>query len=977
MVKKTCENFNLSESGTNKLNSQQYMYNLIQFICEQLEENLDCPCVWLGLKKSDGSVNCYCKTGDAAKYLDIENIRWDDSPFALGVMGQAIRTGVIQCQDLRGEKQVSLSWLSILKEVNVNMSAAIPILFEKSVIGALGIYGKDIDEYNENQKFMIHFYCNQISMILNQHNSEQKLNKFRLLSQYSRDIFLFIQLDGKIIAANKAAEKAYGYTIEELQTMNIYELRPENSSYVFNQMEVALEKGVLFEAYHRRKDGSLFPVEVSSRGENFEDGPLLLSVIRDISARKEMEEDLRQSEERYHEMFERMNDGVAIYTVNEFDEFTIKDINKAVEKIERIDKEKVKGKTVTEAFPGIKTMGLLDVFERVYHSGKDEVFQGVFYKDNRISGWRDNYVYKLSSGEIVAIYHDLTKYKNVQEQLFIEKERAIEILNAISDGMISTDIEGNIYYMNSAAEQKTGWRLEEAKDKHVSKVYKIENVDNGECVENCLHKRKNEDLKNNYVLESKNGQKFFIEDSVSEIKDRKGNVIGLNLVFSDITEKNKLTNDLIYMSAHDNLTKLPNRNSFYKHLNQSIIRKDKNYTAVMFMDIDRFKFVNDNFGHDVGDQLLIKVAKRIQKELSCKDIVARYGGDEFAIILNDVVNEDEINNTAYKLIQACSERFIIDKSELYISLSIGIAIFPEHCGDANSLIKNADIAMYSAKKNGGNRYHVFESKEDIKPFNDFSMIGMLNNAVKNSELELYYQPQYDMETGEYFGVEALLRWFSPKGKIMPNEFIPLAEETGLIVPIGKWVLKNACAQNKRWQECGYLPLQVSVNVSAVQFYQLDFVDTVITILNETKLDPRWLTLEINETIVMKNCDYTIKTINKLKAIGIKISIDDFGTGYSSLNYLANLAIDYLKIDKTFIQKLGTDNNYKNENISKAIINLAKMLEIEVIAEGVEKVNQLNFLRENKCHKVQGYLISKPISEGEFLKILKTNEDVIV
>lgn len=432
--------------------------------------------------------------------------------------------------------------------------------------------------------------------------------------------------------------------------------------------------------------------------------------------------------------------------------------------------------------------------------------------------------------------------------------------------------------------------------------------------------------------------------------------------------KKEMTAKVTYLTTHDMLTELPNRTVFTRKLRENLEKKEKEPFAVLFLDIDHFKYINDNYGHEIGDILLVKVAERIKKSLNSGDIVCRYGGDEFAIIINSRTTPAKIFGIAARIINRCFQRFRIRGLELYVSLSMGIAIHPDNGKDTDSLIKHADIAMYSAKKNGGNRYQVYVSEEETQRFKSFSLLGNLNKALKNDQFSLYYQPQLELLSGKVKGVEALIRWFSPAGLINPADFIPLAEDTGLIVPIGEWVIRTACLQNIRWQASGWNDLKISVNISAKQFYQPDFVSTLAGILIDTKLDPKMLNIEITESIAMKNFELAAKIIQELSNLGLNIAIDDFGTGYSSLNYLAHLELDYLKIDKSLIANLHTQG--KKGSVVKGIITMAHNLEMKVIAEGVEKKEELDFLKAHKCDLVQGLLIGHPLPVPQVEKDFK-------
>ncbi|XOQ17989.1 MAG: Diguanylate cyclase (GGDEF) domain-containing protein [Sporanaerobacter sp.] len=444
---------------------------------------------------------------------------------------------------------------------------------------------------------------------------------------------------------------------------------------------------------------------------------------------------------------------------------------------------------------------------------------------------------------------------------------------------------------------------------------------------------------------------------------------------SELEEANKNLishQEQIYRLAYyDAITDLPNRLYLAKKFSDIVeeIEKKGNRLAVLYFDIDRFKDINDTLGHDTGDHILNLVGKRIENIIKDGDILARFGGDEFLILMKNIEDENEVVEFAKQVLDKMSEPFLLSRYKHFLTASVGVSIYPEGGKDFTTLVKNADMAMYRAKKSGGNNLYIYNKELSDIEINKVKTISQLRRAVERNEFELYYQPKIDINSGEVQGMEALIRWNSPdKGLIGPNHFIPIAEEMGLILPIGEWVLREACRQNKAWMDKGYKPIRVSVNISGVQFQQKDFVDIVENILESTGLESQYLELEITESIAMTDIKYTIEVLKKMKSLGVYISIDDFGTGYSSFSYLKEMSVDELKIDRTFIMDVNT--NTKNMSIVKAIIHLAHELNLQVTAEGAETIEHIQFLKENNCDKVQGYFYSKPVSSKGFEKFLK-------
>jgi diguanylate cyclase (GGDEF)-like protein/PAS domain S-box-containing protein len=434
-------------------------------------------------------------------------------------------------------------------------------------------------------------------------------------------------------------------------------------------------------------------------------------------------------------------------------------------------------------------------------------------------------------------------------------------------------------------------------------------------------------------------------------------------------EQRHLTTQLAYQAHHDSLTGLPNRLFFEEHFQRTIsqVAQSGDAAALLFFDLDRFKIVNDTLGHHIGDCLLQQVAQRLKRSVRRNDIVARMGGDEFTIILAELNDPDDAVRVAQKIVEAFQTPFVIQGHELKISGSLGVSLLPSDGQTTEELLKKADSAMYQAKENGRNNYQLFAMELSDAKLERLELEKDLSKALERGELSLHYQPLLQLDSGQIIGVEALLRWNHPTlGQIPPATFIPIAEESGLIIEVGNWVLKEACLQNKAWQRSGLANFKVAVNVSALQFQQADLVETVAGELKRSGLDPRWLELEITESVVMNKIDQTALQLSRLRQLGVSISIDDFGTGYSSLNYLRRLPIDTIKIDRSFISDLNTDGpEISSEGaIILAITTMAHNLNLKVLAEGVETAAQLEFLSRIGCNQVQGYYFLRPTTSVE-------------
>lgn len=550
-----------------------------------------------------------------------------------------------------------------------------------------------------------------------------------------------------------------------------------------------------------------------------------------------------------------------------------------------------------------------------------------------------------------------------------ERKKIQEVFFNIEDGIIITDLLGNVTYVNPIIKKvldNEGKEVTDISYDEILSIIKEKIYSTSHC---CSHKgMKEEESCNDHIG---NDTYSCFNTKVSSIKNKDGHVIEKITIIPSMRECDE-AHQLIHKMAHyDLLTGLANRALINKNLEEKLIEA-KNYDtklAVAFIDLDNFKLINDTMGHDVGDLVLKKAGKIIQDNLESGDVAGRFGGDEFIIVMSDIKKKKDALRKINNMIELLSKPVNIKGKEIYIPASVGISFYPYDGTSKETLIKNADIAMYSAKGMGKNTCRLYSEEMNVQSTEKLKMINDLKNGLKNNEFIVYYQPQIDINTNEVTGMEALIRWQHPeKGLVPPLDFIPLAEETGLIIPMGEWVLREACRQNKAWQDLGYRPMRMAVNLSIAQFEHESLLPTVKRILAETGLNPKWLELEITESLAVKCFDCAVKKIKQLKELGIYISLDDFGTGYSSYNHLNQLPIDSLKIDKIFFDNLK--KNSDEEFITKTMISLAKRLNLKVIAEGIETTSQLNFLRKQKCNIAQGFLFSKPVPAQEFLSLIR-------
>jgi len=564
--------------------------------------------------------------------------------------------------------------------------------------------------------------------------------------------------------------------------------------------------------------------------------------------------------------------------------------------------------------------------------------------------------------------------KQTELALFSEKQRAVVTLESIGDGVITTDVQAKVTYLNPIAEKLTGWSNAEAFGKPLLEVFRIVSESTRKLIPNpvdvVLEHGEIYGLGNHTLLLGRNGEEYAIEDSAAPIRDRDNTVFGVVLVFHDVSESRKMAKRMTYLAEHDFLTELPNRLLLNDRLSQSLMlaKRDRKYVALMFIDIDHFKNINDSLGHEVGDQLLKVMSKRLGVCLRDSDTLSRQGGDEFIVLLPEIPNHFSPAEVADKLLAAASAPYLVGSHELRVSISIGIAVFPDDGDTVEALTKCADAAMYHAKSLGRNNYQFFTQAMNERVSELAELEHSLRRAAEVDEFELYYQPRIEIATGRIVGAEALLRWRHPEwGMVMPERFIPIAEDTGLIRPIGAWVIKEACRQSRIWQTRGLPAMPLAINLSTVQLRQKTFLQEITQSLLLSGMDPGFLEFEVTESIAIEDEAEAIHWLEVLKEIGVSLSIDDFGTGYSSLSYLKRLPIDSIKIDKSFIRDIFTDPD--DATIITAIIRMSHGLRLKVIAEGVETAEQLNFLRAEGCDQFQGYLVSQPLPADEFERFL--------
>ena len=714
---------------------------------------------------------------------------------------------------------------------------------------------------------------------------------------------------------------------------------------------------------------------VNDAYRQFDDDRILFERSLEISS-----QELFQANSYLQSVIKSSVDGIIAFDRNFF--FTV--WNPAMERITEVSKLEALGKPAFEILPFLLSAVGLDFFsrpplEKTATVQDSHLFSSKSGKQLFLEGHASHLINEKDEtlGGIVII-RDITERKRFEE----EQRQMLSLLNATlestTDGILVVDNHGKITSFNQKFVEM--WNIP---------TFILASGDDNKALAHVLDQLKDPDgflnkVRELYSLPEVESQDFLqfrdgrLFERYSKPQKVGQKIVGRVWSFRDITQRKNDEERLNYLASFDSLTGLPNRTLFYDRLSQVTSRaaRTHNAVAVLFLDLDRFKNINDTFGHNFGDLLLKSVAVRLKNCIREGDTVARLGGDEFIVILDAMATPDHTYLVAEKILNALSKPFSLQEREIFITASIGIAVYPDDGENYETLVRNADIAMYRAKEEGKNNYQIYSPTLNAKISERLRLENGLRHAVDRGEFLLFYQPKVDLATGRIIGTEALIRWRQPNSKniILPGEFISLAEEVGLILPIGEWVLKTACAQNMDWQASGLPPLDIAVNLSAIQFQQKDLSKMIARTLKQTGLESKYLELEITESIIMKSADTAEMTLRDLNAIGVTISIDDFGSGYSSLAYLKRFPVTKLKIDRTFVRDISSNSDDKR--LVEVIITLAHSLNLKIVAEGVETEDQLQYLRSVACDQIQGNVYSKPLSAEDMTRYLIENRSKV-
>jgi diguanylate cyclase (GGDEF)-like protein/PAS domain S-box-containing protein len=832
------------------------------------------------------------------------------------------------------------------------------------VVGFRGV-GHDITERRQMEEYL-----------------RQSEERYRTIIENIQDGYFEVDLAGTFTFFNESLREIHGYPKEELMGMNHRQYADkENAKKVFDAFNEIYKTGItgsIFEYEIIRKDGTRRQVEVSATLiKDSSVKPIgFRGTTRDVTERKQAEETTHQSAERYRTILDEMEDGY--FEVDLAGNFIF--INDAGCRLLGYSKEELLGTSFRGHLNKEDLEIVYNAFGKIYSTGKPE--RGISYRAIRKDGTTGfaeiaGFPLQNQKREIIGfrgIGREITERKQAEEALRQSEERYRTIIEAMEEWYFETDLAGNVTFFNDIFANVLGYSQKELTGLNFQSFVKKEESDSVYRLFNQVFKTGKTTKNFPYEFIHTDGTVTSAEFSIFPKRDKEGTVYGFRGVGHDITERKHAEEKIQYQATHDALTGLPNRLMFSQLLNQAIksARRYKRQFAVLFIDLDRFKIINDTMGHDAGDQLLQEIAARLKQTLRAVDITARLGGDEFVILIEEVSDSSHVSTVAHKIITSIIKPLTIMMQECRITASIGISIYPKDAEDEQSLMKNADMAMYLAKEEGKNNYQFYSEDVQSKSLERLSIETNLRFALERNELSLHYQAKLDFKTNVITGVEALLRWQNPNlGSVTPTQFIPVAEESGLIIPIGRWVMRAACAQNVAWQRQGLPPVCMAVNLSLRQLTDDNLIDDIRTALNDSGMAPNLLELEITESMVMHNPARMISILAKIKSLGVRLAIDDFGTGYSSLAQIKHFPIDTLKVDRSFIRNIPQD--VEDKAITEAIIAMGKTLSLTVVAEGVETQEQLDFLREHSCDEMQGFYFSKPIVPDKFADLLRNHD----
>ena len=824
------------------------------------------------------------------------------------------------------------------------------------------------------EKDGVRFATGLLSDITERKASEETLRRLASIVELSEDAITVINTDGVITSWNPAAERMYGHTRAEAIGRDLSLIVPPErkaEKHAIIERVVGGRAIKTLETQRLTKAGHLIDVSLSATAIEDGSGRIagVATISRDITLRKRSEEQLRLQSTA----LESAANGIVITDRVG----TIIWVNDAVTTMTGYSKEELLGKN-----PRVLKSG--NQPESYYADLWSTISSGKVWHGEVVNKRKDGTTYAeemtitpitqqggdTTTTHFIAIKQDITGRKQAEE-LLRQREAMLNATGEMAKiGGWELDLS-----TNELTWTREVYRIHEVDEGFVPNVERAIEFYTPECrplieqaVKGAIEYGEPFDLE--LQIETAKNKRLWVK-ALGQSRTLNAGTRTLFGTFQDITERKQSEEHVQYLAYYDALTGLPNRTLLADRLLKALATasRQKDKVALLFLDLDRFKSINDSFGHTFGDLVLQDVATRLEGRTRKQDTVARLGGDEFLIVLNSVKDISDVAVAAKRFMDAMAAEFVVQGHSLGITCSLGVSIFPEHGTDVESLLKHADAAMYSAKENGRNSFQFFSEEMTAQVVERLTLENSLRPALEKKQLFLVYQPQMDLATGKIIGLEALLRWQHPElGLVPPDKFIRIAENSGLILPIGEWVLRTACSQARKWQDEGFPAVRVAVNVSAVQFRQPDFCAIVSRVLHETGLAPQYLELELTESLLLSSADMTLPVIHELSALGVTLAIDDFGTGYSNFGYLRQFRVSRLKIDRSFINNVAVDPD--DAAIANAIISMAKSMSLKVIAEGVENEAQMSFLRVHLCDEIQGYYFSKPLTVDKVAEKLR-------
>jgi len=810
--------------------------------------------------------------------------------------------------------------------------------------------------------------------------AEEKVRLMQFSLEHASDALYWINSQAQIVYVNQASCRSLDRSREELLSLSIPDIDPcfPEDRWPWFWQQLTTHGSLYFETQHCTKQGRVFPVEINASYLKLDGKEYSFCFVRDITERKRAEKEVRESNELVRLVLDSVPE--AVYGIDMEGKCTF--CNPACLKLLGYeDPAELHGKNMHDVMHHTRKDGTHYPVEECHIYEAFRCGHGTHIDDEVI--WRRDgtcFPAEYWSHPIerdgkpigtVVTFVDITERKRIEEAVRESEMRYRLLFERNLAGVFRTTMEGRVLECNQAAAQMFGYASpEETLGASIIDMY--EKISDRDAF---LGKLKREAFATNHEVNfrRKNGERLWAMLNATIVSDHAGAPKVIEGTIVDITERKVAEERIQSLAYFDALTGLPNRTLLGDRLTLALAsaRRKKSKVALFFLDLDRFKDINDSLGHSVGDLLLKGVAERLKAWGRDQDTIARLGGDEFLVVVNDVKEIGDAAVAARRLMDGLTAEMVIQNHSLSVSCSLGISIYPEHGADSETLVKHADAAMYTAKDSGRNNFQFFTADMNARAVDRLNLENSLRTALDRKELFLMYQPQMEIASGKIIGVEALLRWQHPEmGLVPPNDFIRIAENSGLIVPIGEWVLRTACTQARKWQDEALAAVSVAVNVSAVQFRREGFSELVRKVLLDTGIAPQYLELEVTESLLLSSADVTFPVLQELKDMGLSLAIDDFGTGYSSLSYLKRFPVSKLKIDRSFVRDVAL--NPDDAAITTAIISMAKSLNLKVIAEGVEDEAQMSFLRAHHCDEIQGYYFSKPLSADEVAAKLRAD-----